>query len=408
MKSVLAAFAAVCALAQQPASTIGEQRTIAVPVTFSDTPATCPFTAADLRTTVFGDNPAQLSGFYRAVTAGRVWLTGDVPECVTLPTSLYVCGGSALPNVNTAVERILIARGYNMDLYNRRILALSSFPCPWAGIGSLGAGNTTPGGTSYSVLWARCGYNPYNSLTPVACPLAHEFGHNLGMTHAWCEGVVDEYCDNTDTMGRASAAGFNAPHWRQMGWSTPRSISASGTYTVGLLDQTGDMLYLPGYNYYLALRSNGAYLHRDGVQNTLLVDTTKATSYPYDAAFVKGQTFVSGDLYITLLEQSATAAAFSIQMGGTAPPPPPPLPPPPTSVPVVTPSTAIVQWHQSIMFTADQPVTWSVSGYGGLVSPLPRSVIYSASGNPKGGRATLTATNAAGQSATVTITVPKR
>lgn len=406
MKSVLAAFAAVCAFAQQPASTIGAQRTIAVPVTFSDTPSTCPFTSADLRTTVFGDDPAQLSGFYRSVTAGRVWLAGDVPECVTLPTSYYTCGGTALPDVNQAVARVLAARGYNMDLYNRRILAMSSFPCPWAALGSLGAVADYPGGVEYSVTWARCGYNPYNSLTPVACPLAHEFGHNLGMTHAWCEGYADEYCDNTDTMGRAAAAGFNAPHWRQMGWSTPRSITASGTYTVSVLDQTGDMLHLPGYNYYVALRSSGAYLHRDGARNTLLVDTTKATSYPYDAALVVGQTFTSGDLYITLLEKTATAATFSVQMGGTVPLPPPP--PPSTSAPVITPFSAVVQWHREQRFDSDQDVTWTLTGYGSPDLIQPRTYIYSASGNPRGGTATLTARNAAGQSTSVTITVPKR
>jgi hypothetical protein len=49
-----------------------------------------------------------------------------------------------------------------------------------------------------------------------------------------------------------------------------------------------------------------------------------------------------------------------------------------------------------------------MSGYGSIVSPLPRSVIYSASGNPKGGTARVFAANPAGQITTITIFVPKR
>jgi hypothetical protein len=408
---ILPLLLALCGYAQQLASTTGEQRTIAVPVTFSDTPATCPFTAEHLRTTVFGQQDSlQLNGFYRTVTNGRVWLTGDATECVTLPTSYYTCGGTALPDVNTAVERVLATRGYNMDLYNRRILAMSAFPCPWAGLGSFGAGNTTPGGTQYSVLWVKCGYNPYSPTAPVSCPLAHEFGHNLGMAHAWCQNVADEYCDNTDTMGRCSACGFNSAHWIQMGWTQPQTVNGSGTFTIGTLEDTGNAL-LVGDKYYVAYRKNlgHAYIHAKSTRfETLLVDATPETSYTVDSQLLGGRTFSDGSLYITLLEKTTSTATFSIQFGGGSVPPPPPPPPPSTTAPLITPSSAVVPWHTSIMFTSDQPVTWTMSGYGSIVSPLPRSVIYSASGNPKGGTARVFAANPAGQITTITIFVPKR
>ena len=394
----------VCALAQTPALTTGAQRTIAVPVNFSDAPSPCAFTGAQLGTTLFGNDPRQLSGYYSGSTSGRIWFAGDAAECVTLPTALTQCYPTVLPDIMSAVERVLVSRGYNLDAYNRRFLALpGTLPCAMSAIVTQGATSTTAGGTQYSSAWFGCSANPYSTTVPVAChSLHHEMGHNLGMAHACLVGEDPQTCygDNSDVMGRCGAdlCGFNAPHWYQMGWASPQDVTASGTYTIGVLDTTGELLRVPALNYYLSLRKTGiaAVHHWPGVSVTALAQTLGV-----------GQTFSTTGLSVTLLAQTATTATFNVQLGGTAPPPLPP--PPPTSLPpVITPTSAELSWKQSVMFTADQPVTWSMTGYGTLNSPLARSVIYTASGNPRGGKAEVTAINAAGQSAKVTVTVTRR
>lgn len=376
---------------QRLASTIGEQATIAVPVNYGDSPTPCGFTAAQLHQTIFGSDPIyNTDGFYRSATGNRVWFTGDTAECVTIPSSLAVSTGTSLPDISAAVEQVLVSRGYDMNKYNRRILALAYIPGRNGGIGSWGAGSTTAGGTQYSIAWLTCSPNPYNALAPVACSATnHELGHNFKFTHA--ASLTSERGDTTDIMGSCGTCGFNAPHWTKAGWSAPLDISTSGTYTLSPLNPSGNILRIAGTNYIsYNLNKVNYYQWAGNDEVPYFIQTLGAAQI--------------GGAYVAVLDQTPAGAVLSVQFGGTAPPPPPP---PTLPVVSISPNSLIIVPKQQQQFIANQNVNWSLSSNCGSLSNFsgPTTVYKAPNGAKTVCTVILTARNSAGSTATAGIMV---
>eukprot|EP00041_Stephanoeca_diplocostata_P017093 m.340167 g.340167 ORF g.340167 m.340167 type:complete len:910 (+) comp20591_c0_seq8:81-2810(+) len=121
--------------------------------------------------------------------------------------------------------------------------------CP-LGLGNIG------GGRSWTFLSPSTGF----SVRSLISTMAHEFGHNFGLSHAGCDlnndGVQEsEYCDQTDVMGASNNGGFAAmsKHYLQVIDDTEiidlassvegalhPTAADSGTYTLRGIDFSED------------------------------------------------------------------------------------------------------------------------------------------------------------------------
>ncbi len=143
---------------------------------------------------------------------------------VTMPFSIGVCDTLNWANY---LDQQALAAGVNPASYTRRMYLVPKTGCT-PNINGIGFE-----GDSRSWVFT-CG----------ARTMAHELGHNLGMSHSNANGV--EYGDPTDVMGATQIQSdtqmfeLNAPHRHQLQWlgnGRVLDVGASGDYGVSALER---------------------------------------------------------------------------------------------------------------------------------------------------------------------------
>jgi M6 family metalloprotease-like protein len=236
--------------AQQAASAcsaVGEQKVAVLLVTFPDS-APPPATPEQIRAMFFDAGPMSLDSYWREVSYGQAWATGDVFGWFALDRSYAFAGNDAM------FQAAIQSADAQVDLrkYNRIFLVfppLDGTPL-YKGWGSLGCyAQTSPryGEFLASATWLPLTFLVQSQQDAVQL-IAHEGGHNLGLGHAilreWDQrepigplnqpGSFDHpYTDFSTVMG-GTLGHYDAPEKARLGWlhegSTLATVEASGSY----------------------------------------------------------------------------------------------------------------------------------------------------------------------------------
>lgn len=372
MRILLACLFSALSLFGQPfvCSPIGEQRTLVIIING--------YASEDWARAAFFGATKSVDTFYRESSYGRAWFTGDV-----VTVAMQMPNTCDLPLIAVRASEAAALKGYSLDLYTRRAY-LGALPCSFAGIGAFGCGMRTAGGTTYGQVWIR------------TAPIQHEMGHSFGLAHANLYGYAGEYGDKSDTMG-VSSSPFNAPHRLQLGWTDGvQDVVADGAYSICPLEapHCGPQILRiqkpdTGEQYYLSYRQRigewaqymsstftaGANIHVWSPPHdptieghvTKLVDTTPGSSMGFlDAPLSDGASYYDAANGITITQLSHMSGAsgwatVSVSFGGEPPAPPP------AQIPLaISPTSITLRAGQSMQFSANKEVAWSLSGPGTL------------------------------------------
>jgi M6 family metalloprotease-like protein len=211
-----------------------------------------------------------VSEYWREASYGATWATGDVQGWYMLDKQ-YSC------NDRNAIRTAAIKAAGNVDFtkYTRIFILVHGMTgdCTWGGVGTLGCGTLSSGGSSFnaSTSWIRAdmfttltgSFPPGANGTPgVNFPAGlaiHEGGHNLELGHGNSrafgehplgapgdEGVITELRDLFSTMAAPARMGhYSAPHKAQLGWSSAetdiRTVTAGGSYSVQPFELPGSV-----------------------------------------------------------------------------------------------------------------------------------------------------------------------
>jgi hypothetical protein len=296
-----------------------------------------PFTPAFADSLMFGT----VNQYYQEASFNQHSLNGQTTPWMTLAISgTQKCDSVAITNSARAAAT---AAGYNLSLYSRHMIAFPQQSClPWAGLGNVGG-------------------NPSRSLINgsfVLRTVAHELGHNNGLSHAKalnCNGVtllndtssctVVEYGDPWDIMGvPGRVAHFNAAYKQKLGWLSAQNVTTSGSYDINPIESVsssvkGIKVTFPfgagGNTYYLEFRQpigfdsttgpgvtafNGLLIHRLSGTWSEILDTAPGTVGDFwDAPLKAGQTYRDPLTNGSITVESVTPAALrvNIQFSGT-------------------------------------------------------------------------------------------
>lgn len=341
-----------------PATT---KKTAVLMVNFSDN-KTQPWTADQVRNTVFGTTAPSDHTFFSEQSLGKVGLAGktsaagDVVGWYTVSDTAASCpaggdyGGWGL-TVASHANAAATAAGVDLSGYDNFIYATPSTACSgyagWAYINGNQAW-ITGYGTDARVI-------------------AHELGHNFGTHHASTEDCksatgarvsisgtcsLTEYGDPYDVMGYPFYH-MNLVHKVQAGYISPTAVpnvANSGTYTVAPLETASSSPqgfriaggYLPGTStpayYYVEFRqpfgydsfatgssvTQGVLIHQapdyTNRSQSRLIDATPATPDFTDAALPVGATFTdpATNISIKTVSVGSTGATVSVTLGTTA------------------------------------------------------------------------------------------
>ena len=200
-----------------------------------------PFTPQAAKDVVFAA-PNSVNDYYRRSSYGSFSLggitdpTGDVYGWVTISSAK--ASGCNYSTWSNEADAAVQATGVDLSAYDHIIYSFPSSNCSFGGI-SQQPGRLSWNNGQLSTAW-------------------HEFGHNLGLSHAngyYCNdsfGFVTsissacnskEYADGFDIMGgpngRSNLRVLNGFHKEQLGWlgaSNIQTVTASGDYTVNALE----------------------------------------------------------------------------------------------------------------------------------------------------------------------------
>lgn len=335
----------------------GAQNTLVLLVNFRDSGLT-PWPVSEAQAAVFGD----ADSYFRAVSNGRMWLTGDVRGWFTLPID-STCDTAAISQYADAAAR---NAGIDLTHYGRFLYVYAgTAQCRAAGASSM---TRYPSQTFLNGSLAR------DLIT-------HELGHAIGLPHAL---LVDcgsqslggnctyDQDDAFDVMGSATAlAPYNAVNKERLGWLGTGDVAVAasdGTYTLEPLSATGSTypkvlkvyrntdpntgvrywFYVEyrqavGYDAFLAGNANvlggvlvrigvdpaDLWVHPDAIDSSVLVDMTPDSQYGSysdhrDPALVAGSSFtdpLTGVRLDTVWADGYTAGVrVSLGSGGTLPP----------------------------------------------------------------------------------------
>ncbi len=212
--------------AKAAGSSIGQQDTLVMLLNFKENPNDRPITSEEAHALVFGE----VNDFYQENSYGKTWLSGQVVGWYTLSVSNLVCD---YPSVQAEADKMARADGVVLEDYQRIIYIMTQSGC--AGGGSATTGKTFPS-------------RAYIDGTLSARVIAHEFGHNLGLSHAKALDCGDasvsnncsviEYGDSYDVMGTPDMGYINTYYKERMGWlndaESPNILTATqdGLYEI--------------------------------------------------------------------------------------------------------------------------------------------------------------------------------
>ncbi len=327
--------------------TLGDRSVAVVLVNFQDAPQDKPWTRSQINDTVFGT----VNDFIQEASYNQTWLTGAVFDWITLP----VDGATSCPaNYHYLADQALIDAGINLDNYTHMIYNIPPSSACAVNAGTLGSDGKTRAWIS-AALDARI--------------VAHEFGHNLGLSHAHslnCQGDVlatncttGTYGDLWDIMG-TNMGHMNAFNKDLLGWiginqAPPiATVISTGIHTISPFETdtyenkaikipagtdpiTGRQvwyyleyrqplgfdagLFEPGYMRFPEALQSGVVVHRaiDAQRNSsFLLDMTpdSITSFAAydmrDAALVVGETYTDPELGISITPLSSSANGISV------------------------------------------------------------------------------------------------
>jgi len=355
----------------------GPQKMLVVPVQLPGS-SSFPMTNSQISNLIF----TQMSNYYNAISFGKITITGDVASAITLP-SLTDCSAPIFSQneITTLSSTYNLSNyGYIAFIFNFAGVSTSNMP---ADCGNGTSGNGSIGKDVFGNLTLGVSEVPAQSMADGFAPLAHEFGHNLGLDHSNydnCNGnplsssgcSVVEYGDHFDPMstynivqGNANSnyatPALNAAHEDILGWFNPadlQTVTQSGSYTIEPIESSStgmpkaikiprgnnDAVYVE-YRQPIGVDSTllsgsggflngsnvfkGALIHILGSNkiSTLLL-TPQASQLELNAAFSQGSTFTDPATGVTVSVTSQTSSALTVQV--TISTPLPTNPPAPT------------------------------------------------------------------------------
>ncbi len=327
------------------AAALGPLKVAVVLANFSDNRAT-PFTADQIRATVFATSGLSVNTFYQQQSGGATSVVGrdssagDVYGWYQLPMASTGCDTRQMA---TRARSAAAAEGADLSTYDHVVYFFpTASACSFGGLGAL------PGKESW--------INGYNSVRIIT----HELGHNLGVHHASslaCTGsgervalsstcTSSEYGDPVSIMGTGINL-MSAFHRAQLGQLTAvrqQTIKLEGSYALGSVNEIGairpGLLLVPRritgrpVTQHFALETRTAASPFDAFSatapavtgvtvrlvpllttstQTQLVDTTPATATVVDAPLQPGQTFtdpLTGIVIGAVLNPDGTTSVF--------------------------------------------------------------------------------------------------
>ena len=319
--------------AEVASNSLGEHKVLVILVNFQDK-QTQPFTPDLVRDATFN----QTSNYFREASYDQTWLTGDVYGWFTIPVSSTVCDTSALV---TYSDQAAVNAGVNLANYQHLVYAFPQNACTFGGSSSVG------GNPSRSLI---------NGSYNVGL-VGHELGHGFGLVHSHsmdCGTVAiggtcttSDYGDPFDVMAGGSVGHMNAFQKERLGWTTPQTITASGTYWIGAYEPMGNMYGLKilkstdpvtgnrswyyvehrtvyGFDSFLANFPaqyanviNGVLIHTASdasPEDGYLLDMTPSTDAWYDSGLGAGLSFTDPAAGLTITTISADTTGSWVQV----------------------------------------------------------------------------------------------
>src|SRR5438132_3698677 len=225
-------------------SSIGDQKTVVLLVTFPGTPAPN-IDPASVYNIFCGSAGRSVSEYWREASYGVTSASGAVFGWYTLD-AVYTC--DQYSSIKTAAIKAADA-DVNFTQYSRLAIIFPSSSCSWAGLAEVGCGtiSSADGSVTGSTAWML---STYFSSTDNGVKLAnHELGHNLGLHHSSSRdfgtealgapgtaGTLSEYGDVFSSMGSWNLGHYPAPHKKMLKWMTEgatiRTVTSNGSFSV--------------------------------------------------------------------------------------------------------------------------------------------------------------------------------